>query len=165
MKVALPFSLHFPTAGRSWMLATLVLISLNTVASSQPADLTVSQPMHAPHWALLQRELLRANSAACEEFFARYFDERGYLQCVERWGGNDGPDDAIENLLHWPVLHALGGSDSVLQLYKLGWEGHLRQYTEAKTTDVPFARDGMYFKKLVARIRSRHCQARGASMC
>ena len=23
------------------------------------------------------------------------FDERGYLLCVERWGGDDGPDDAI----------------------------------------------------------------------
>jgi hypothetical protein len=84
---------------------------------------------------------------ACEEFFGRYFDERGYLLCVPRWGGDDGPDDAAENLLNWTMLHALGAPDVVLEMYKRGWEGHLRQYTEAKTTEVPFARDGMYYKE------------------
>src|SRR5262249_38942914 len=75
------------------------------------------------------------------------FDERGYLRCVERWGGDDGPDDAIENCTDWPILHALGGPDDVLRLYKQAWEGHLRQYTAAKTTLVPFAKDGMYYKE------------------
>uniref|UniRef100_A0A7C2JXU1 Uncharacterized protein n=1 Tax=Schlesneria paludicola TaxID=360056 RepID=A0A7C2JXU1_9PLAN len=103
--------------------------------------------MSPPEWALLERELLRANAAACEEFFAKYFDERGFLLCVERWGGDDGPDDAIENCNDWPILHALGGSDRVLQMYKHAWEGHLRQFTLAKTTEVPFARDGMYYKE------------------
>jgi hypothetical protein len=32
-------------------------------------------------------------------------------------------------------------------MYKKAWEGHLRQFTLAKTTDVPFARDGMYYKE------------------
>ena len=107
----------------------------------------INTPMAAPHWALLERELLRTQSQAVDAFFDHYFDERGYLLCVPRWGGNDGPDDAAENLLNWTLLHALGGADRVLELYKLGWEGHLRQYTEAKTVDVPFARDGMYYKE------------------
>ncbi len=104
-------------------------------------------PMPPPSWALLERELLRANVRACEEFYARYFDKRGYLECVERWGGDDGPDDAIENVNDWPVLYALGGSDTILSLFKKAWEGHLRQYSAARTTDVPFARDGMYYKE------------------
>ena len=33
------------------------------------------------------------------------------------------------------------------RMYKKAWEGHLRQYTLARTTDVPFARDGMYYKE------------------
>lgn len=103
--------------------------------------------MSPPAWAVLQRELLRANTTACEEFFARYFDERGYLLCVERWGGDDGPDDAIENVADWPILHALGAPDSVLHMYRKAWEGHLRQYSEAKTVEVPFARDGMFYKE------------------
>ncbi|MBI2506323.1 MAG: hypothetical protein HYW07_24170 [Candidatus Latescibacteria bacterium] len=107
----------------------------------------LNTPTPPPAWALLERELLRYQAQACRTFFSRYFDERGYLKCVVRWGGNDGPDDAIENLTDWPTLHFLGGPDFLLDLYKLGWEGHLRQYTEAKTTEVPFARDGMYYKE------------------
>ena len=114
-----------------------------------PNALTVSieTPMPPPEWAVLERELIRAQTRACEAFFNRYFDSRGYLQCVPRWGGNDGPDDAIENLTGWPILHAVGAPDCILKMYKLGWEGHLLQYTEAKTVEVPLARDGMIYKE------------------
>jgi len=101
-------------------------------------------------WALLERQLLAAQARACEEFFARYFDERGYLLCVPRWSGDDGPDDAIENVLNWTMLHALGADDRVLALYKRAWEGHLRQYTVAKTTEVELGREGMYYKEFHA---------------
>jgi hypothetical protein len=116
-------------------------------ARAAEVNLHITSPMAPPAWALLERELLRANTAACREFFARYFDERGYLLCVERWGGDDGPDDAIENCTDWPILHALGAPDVILGLYKKAWEGHLRQYTQARTTQVPFAREGMYYKE------------------
>ena len=87
---------------------------------------------------------------ACAEFFARYFDDRGYLLCVPRWSGDDGPDDALENLLNWTMLHALGADDRVLTLYKKGLEGHFRQYSEAKTIEVPLGRDGMYYQEFHA---------------
>jgi len=109
--------------------------------------ISIETPMSPPRWAVLERELLEANESACAEFFSRYFDERGYLQCVVRWGALDGPDDAIENVADWPLLHALGASDSILRMYKKAWEGHLRQYSEAKTTHVELARDGMYHKE------------------
>ena len=120
---------------------------LATAGFSPSAPVVIQTPLSPPTWALLQRELLRANTSACREFYQHYFDERGYLRCVERWGGDDGPDDAIENCTDWPVLHALGAPDVVLELYKKAWEGHLRQYTAAHTTQVPFARDGMYYKE------------------
>ncbi|MEE2709876.1 MAG: hypothetical protein VYA69_09805 [Gemmatimonadota bacterium] len=108
---------------------------------------TLTTPMIPPEWALLERELIKIQAQAIEAFYNHYFDERGYLLCVPRWGGDDGPDDAAENFAKWPELHAIGASEVVLDLYKKAWDGHLLQYTEAKTVDVDFARDGMYFKE------------------
>jgi len=132
---------------RKLFLTGCLLLFVSSEAPAQNVKLEISTSMSPPTWALLERELLRANTAACEEFFAKYFDERGFLLCVERWGGDDGPDDAIENCNDWPLLHALGAPDVVVQMYKQAWEGHLRQFTLAKTTDVPFAKDGMYYKE------------------
>src|SRR5688572_6423837 len=129
------------------VLAGLILACCFHEVHSGEATIAIESPMPPPGWALLERELLRAQEAACREFYEKYFDERGYLLCVERWGGDDGPDDAIENVADWPLLHALGASDDILRMYKKAWEGHLRQYTEAKTVEVPFARDGMYYKE------------------
>ena len=111
------------------------------------ADVVVDTPMPPPRWALLERLLIDAETAATQEFYDRYFDERGYLECYPRWGGDDGPDDAAENFAHWTELYALGAPEVILDLYRKAWEGHLRQYTEAKTTHVPFARDGMYYRE------------------
>jgi hypothetical protein len=116
-------------------------------SASGQTTLRVKTPMPPPEWALLERELLRANSAACQQFYDRYFDDRGYLECVERWGGDDGPDDAIENLNDWPLVYALGGDEAVWRLIRQAWEGHLRQYSDARTTQVELARDGMYYKE------------------
>ena len=116
-------------------------------ATKNQTTIAIDTPMLPPYWALLERELLAVQSTACHEFFEHYFDERGYLLCIPRWGGNDGPDDAAENFLNWTMLYALGAPASVLEIYKKAWEGHLRQYTEAKTVEVPLAREGMYYKE------------------
>jgi len=133
-----------------------LLAAFSAVCPAADVTLAITSPMPPPEWALLERELLRANTAACEEFFARYFDERGYLLCVERWGGDDGPDDAIENCNDWPILHALGAPDVVRQMVRKAWEGHVRQFTLAKTTEVPFARDGMYYKEFPVMFDWQH---------
>jgi len=125
--------------------------------------LRISTPMTPPGWALLERELLQSSAQACEKFFARYFDERGYLECVARWGGDDGPDDAIENCNDWPILHALGAPQVVQQMFKKAWSGHVRQFTEAKTVEVPFARDGMYYKEFPVMFDWQH-NAEGLSV-
>jgi hypothetical protein len=136
--------------------AVCILIWILPLHAAPPATIRIESPMPPPDWALLERELLRANTAACQEFFARYFDERGHLLCVERWGGDDGPDDAIENCNDWPLLHALGAPDVFRKMVRKAWEGHLRQYTEAKTVEVPFARDGMYYKEFPCMFDWQH---------
>ncbi len=116
-------------------------------STSRELVIDVSTPCVPPTWALLERQLLDAQSRACEVFFERYFDERGFLRCVPRWSGDDGPDDALENVLNWTVLYALGGSERVLTLYKRALEGHFRQYAEARTTEVELGREGMYYQE------------------
>src|SRR4051812_30050977 len=93
------------------------VLGLPGVGAAQEKVLRVTTPMSPPAWALLERQVLDASSEACREFYRKYFDDRGWLLCVERWGGDDGPDDAIENCNDWPLLHALGGSDEVRKLY------------------------------------------------
>jgi hypothetical protein len=140
------------------IVAVASVLAVVSVGESPAADhvIRIDSPLAPPAWALLERELLRANTAACEEFFAKYFDERGFLLCVERWGGDDGPDDAIENCNDWPSLYAIGAPDRVRQMVEKAWEGHLRQYTLAKTTEVPLARDGMYYKEFPTQFDWMH---------
>ena len=128
------------------------IVAWGTLAPLQPlhaqsVTLRAETPMVAPEWALLQRELLRSGSIAMERYAERYFDERGYLLADLRWGMNDGPDDAIENINRWPEMYALGGSARIRELTKKIYDGHVRQFSEARTEFVPFATDGMYFKE------------------
>ena len=51
--------------------------------SASPAVVKIDTPLPAPAWALLQRQLLRANARACRAFYDRYFDDRGFLECVD----------------------------------------------------------------------------------
>ena len=105
--------------------------------------------MAPPEWALLERELLRANSLAMDRFADAYLDERGYLLHTPRWGTLDGPDDAIEVFYNWTLVHAMGASDSVLHNYKRAYEGHLKQYKELRTTLTKLAKDGAYYKEFI----------------
>src|SRR4029453_170304 len=79
-----------------------------------------------------------------------------FLQAFLRWGANDGPDDAFENFNRWPELHALGAADEILELYLKAWDGMIRQYSEAKTRDVPAGRGGMYVKDFSAQSDWMH---------
>ena len=144
------------------LLACVFLLACGScVPGQQPAAATgrvvhVTTHMDPPRWAVLERQLLADNVPACREFFNKYFDDRGYLQVFARWGANDGPDDAFENFNRWPELHALGASDDILQMYVKGHEGLLRQYTEARTVDVPIARQGMYYKEFIVQSDWMH---------
>ena len=130
-----------------------ILLSALAAAQAVRAEITihVKTPMAPPAWALLERDLLRHDSAAAEQFAARYVDSRGYLLHTPRWGTLDGPDDAIETFWNWTLLHALGGSDSVLELYKKAQEGHWKQYGELRTKLTQLAANGAYSREFVTR--------------
>ncbi|MEX2264424.1 MAG: hypothetical protein WD696_20890 [Bryobacteraceae bacterium] len=116
----------------------------------------IDRPMPPPDWALAERALLSAYGEAAREFAAKYLDDRGFLRCIERWGGNDGPDDAMENLHNWTLVYALGGPEALLDIYNKAWEGHLVQYTKARVPGVEMAREGMYYKEFVTAFDWEH---------
>lgn len=126
----------------------LLLALSATLASAEPT-LHVKKPMAPPSWALLERELLKYNSIAAERFYDRFVDEKGYLLHTPRWGTLDGPDDAIETFFNWTLLHALGGSENVLKLYKKAHEGHFKQYNELRTKLTELAANGSYHKEFI----------------
>lgn len=128
------------------VLLSTLLIGLGCMA--QPA-VRIDTQQSPPTWALLERELLKQSSLACDRFAGKYLDSRGYLLHTPRWGTLDGPDDAIETFYNWTLLHALGGSDSVLASYKKALEGHLLQYKEMRTVKTKIAENGAYHREFV----------------
>jgi hypothetical protein len=137
-------------------LAAAVIIAAAFGGPGNLVSIKVDTQMTPPEWAKLERQLLAVNVPACREYFRKYYDGRGYLRCFVRWGANDGPDDAFENFVGWPELHALGASDEVMQIFLNTWNGMIRQYSEAKTVGVPAGRDGMYFKEFSAQADWMH---------
>jgi hypothetical protein len=128
--------------------AAALLVFVGSLCGADPS-ITIDTPMAPPEWALLERELLNANSKAADRFAVKYLDERGYLLHTMRWGTLDGPDDAIETFYNWTLLHALGGSDSVLNHYKRALEGHYKQYGELRTKLTKLAENGAYYKEFI----------------
>jgi hypothetical protein len=141
---------------REFVVTTGALLAPGAFGAVQRAELHVRKPMPAPAWAVSMRQLLDSQTALCEQFHAKYFDQRHHLLCFPRWGANDGPDDAIEHVNDWPLLHALGGSDRILELYRAVYEGHLEQYGALKTRDVPMGRHGMYVREFPPQMDWQH---------
>src|SRR4249920_3518471 len=117
---------------RLLLAAGISVILLAGSASAAPPLVRIDKPKAPPDWALAERALLKAYADAATEFTEKYIDSRGFFKCVERWGGNDGPDDVMETFNHWTLLYALGAPDSLLEQYRRIWEGHLIQFTIAK---------------------------------
>ncbi len=132
-----------------WFSTVLLVAWLSPLVRAEQKTIVIDTRMTPPAWALLERELLRENSLACERFAAKYLDHRGYLLHTPRWGTLDGPDDAIETFFNWTLLHALGGSDAVLEAYKRAQEGHWKQYGELRTVKTELAKNGAYHKEFI----------------
>ena len=144
-----------PASRICFLRAGCFLLGMVASLAAQPA-LVLDQTTEAPSWAVAERLLIEATSDGVQDFFDRFVDDRGYLKCVERWGGNDGADDAMENFGGWTLLYALGGRDVVVDLYKRAWEGHIRQYTQARAPGIEMAEHGMYWREFVTSFDWEH---------
>ena len=133
-----------------WWIGLVLLLTAtrSPAASAAEPEIRIETPMSPPAWALLERELLRANAAACRGVL-RPLLRRARLLAVRRALGRRRRAGRRHRELQRLADPARPGRlrTTSCELYKKAWEGHLRQYTLAKTTEVPFARDGMYYKE------------------
>lgn len=112
--------------------------------------------MAPPEWAYAQRALLKESSQAALEFARKYTDVRGHFRGVERWGGNDGPDDVMETFHNWPLAYALGADERILRVYETIWEGHLDQFQKAKAPSAEMAKSGMFSREFITAFDWEH---------
>ena len=136
--------------------ATKPLLIALLATSANAEAILIESPMPPPDWALAQMALIKENAAAAIEFAAKYIDPRGHFRGVERWGGNDGPDDVMETFHNWPLAHALGSDDRLLETYERIWEGHLDQFQRAKAPSTDMARNGMFWREFVTSFDWEH---------
>jgi hypothetical protein len=131
----------------SGLIAFVVLAGPGSLKGQGDAAIPITRLMPAPAWALAERELLARNAEGVDLWAAKYLDANGYLLGATNWGIADGPDDAVESIRNWPLAHALGGPESIIERWDRAWEGHLDQYTKAKDPSTELAKDGMYYKE------------------
>ena len=124
----------------------VIFLVLSVTAFAQ-TPIEIMTPMSPPGWAFMERALLEENSRFMETFVDKFVNPAtGHLECVERWGLWDGPDDAMENFTGWPLVYALGGPKSTLDLFHFVWNGHIDQYTQL----------GMFYREYITSFDWEH---------
>src|SRR5439155_23595013 len=92
----------------SVLFCTVLALSIAAAPKAANVVINVDTKMEPPDWAVLERRVLETSAPAMAEFYHKYYDENGNVQCVVPWGADDGPDDAFENFAGWPEFHAIG---------------------------------------------------------
>ena len=62
----------------------------------------------------------------------------------------------MENIRNWPLAHALGGSELIIETWEEAWEGHLRQVGQARVPELAMARDGIYQREFTTSYDWEH---------
>lgn len=115
----------------------------------------INEYMPAPQWAISEQQLLKENLTFLELVTAKYINPiTGHLECVEHWGGSDGPDDAMENFYNWSLLYALGAPKQTLDIFNFIWNGHIAQYTNSKIRDPRGS--AAYYKEFISAFDWEH---------
>lgn len=123
-----------------------------------PASVTieVDAPGAVPAWALAERAVIDANAQGVKAFLDAYVDGRGYLRGLEHYGITDGADDAVEPIRNWPIAHAVGGDDSIIEAWSHVWESHLDQYSRARVPEVESVSEGIYYREFMPQFDWEH---------
>ena len=125
-------------------------------SADETTTIVVDTPMSVPAWALAERALLGINAAGVQLYDDALLSDRGYLPTTPGWGVGSGPDDLMENLRKWPLAHALGGHDSIIESWEKAWEGHLQQVGQTRVPELEMAREGIYHQEFMTSYDWEH---------
>ncbi|MCH4267613.1 MAG: hypothetical protein LKF80_04350 [Brevundimonas sp.] len=130
----------------------------NVVAVANPASTTimVDAPAPVPAWALAQRAVIAANAEGVKTFLDAFVDGRGYLRGLAHYGITDGADDAMEPIRNWPIAHAVGGDEAIIEAWSHVWENHLDQYSRARVPEVEAVSEGVYYREFMPQFDWEH---------
>ena len=142
--------MEFRESGYAIDPAAFVSSFLAILALSDPAlaEITIElkDPSPPPFGRIAQRDLIKANAAACEIFFDHYFDDRGWLEWSSAGGATTDRTTPSRTL---PI-----GRSSTPSAAPIRSGGCTRKVgrgtfasTPGETVNVPMARDGMYYKE------------------
>lgn len=110
-----------------WLLVLVGVVALN---AAETVVIDLAEPVDAPEWALLERELIDAMNQAGIEFYKTYVQEDSTLRWKERYeGGMNSSDDAYEGFRGFSLHATLGGSIELDRLHRKVWNGITRQFT------------------------------------
>ena len=117
-------------------------------AGPPEATIRIETPMPPPSWALLERELLRSRTRACEEFFEPLFRRPRLPRLRRALGRRRRPRrrHRVRQRLAGPPRPGRRRFDPAASTRKHG-RATSGSTPQAKTIEVPFARDGMYYKE------------------
>ena len=125
----------------------------------------IDSRMAAPRWAHARAPAARRQRAGVPRVLPEIF-RRPRLPAVRRaLGRQRRPGRCVRELQ--PVARAARArraSDDILQMYCKGHEGLLKQYTEARTTDVPIARGGHVLQGIHRPVRLDASRRRAAAV-
>lgn len=130
--------------------------SVTAVANPATTTIDVDAPAAIPAWALAERAVIDANAEGVKTFLDAYVDGRGYLRGLEHYGITDGADDAVEPIRNWPIAHALGGDDSIIDAWSNVWENHLDQYSRTRVPEVASVSEGIYYREFMPQFDWEH---------
>jgi hypothetical protein len=127
-------------------------------ATTVPASVTISvdAPAPIPAWALAERAVIAANAEGVQAFLKAFVDGGGNLRGLEHYGITDGADDAVEPIRNWPIAHALGGDDSIIEAWSTVWENHLDQYSRTRVPEVASVSEGIYYREFMPQFDWEH---------
>jgi len=156
-------------AAGSMIAVTLLLMNVAARQTATPASTTsrsgsaaalqvvqVNDGPAPPAWASTERMLLASAAQGAQLWVDRFANADGTLKITPQWGVSDGPDDIMESIRGWPLVYAMGAPESVIQNFERIWEGHLRQFGNAKLPTIELAKNGIYVKEFPSSFDWEH---------